>query len=142
MCFGQSTSEPFVNLPGEFTLKLKEGHLLDKYDADYRLNPYYLRGDFDGDGRADYVVWARKKDTKASYMLIYLSSNNSTLESPYKSDRDPIGWEVISRQVVIKEWKFAKVPRIQGEAFWMYFGSGGMLFFVHDRTIDFVAVAD
>ena len=36
----------------------------DKYDLHYGLNPYYLRGDFDGDGAADVAVLIRQRATQ------------------------------------------------------------------------------
>jgi hypothetical protein len=44
------------------------------YEISDRINPYYLRGDFDGDGRADYAVLVTERGTGKRGMVVLLSS--------------------------------------------------------------------
>jgi hypothetical protein len=44
---------PF-NTPKEVSRCLKK--VASQYKVSYRINPFYLRGDFDGDGKPDYAV--------------------------------------------------------------------------------------
>ncbi|MCE5306443.1 MAG: hypothetical protein LLG20_02270 [Acidobacteriales bacterium] len=39
-------------------------------EVDLETNPYYLRGDFDGDGRVDYAVAVRGRKTKRNGVLV------------------------------------------------------------------------
>lgn len=36
----------------------------DTLDVNRRINPFYLRGDFNGDGRQDFVVWVQDRNSK------------------------------------------------------------------------------
>src|SRR5689334_17073428 len=47
---------PLDSLPPDLEDRATKHGLLKDHDFDVALNPYYLRGDFDGDGKADYVV--------------------------------------------------------------------------------------
>ena len=46
----------------------------DKYVIDHRINPFYLRGDFDGDGRVDYAVLLSERRTGKRGFVVLLSS--------------------------------------------------------------------
>jgi hypothetical protein len=45
-----------------------------KYEISDRINPYYLRGDFDGDGRVDYAVLLTERESGKRGMVVLLSS--------------------------------------------------------------------
>ena|ERR1700694_579704 len=47
---------------------------LGKYDVSDRINPFYLRGDFDADGRVDYAVLIEEHGTRKRGIVILLSS--------------------------------------------------------------------
>jgi hypothetical protein len=44
--------------------------LASSVEINATTNPYYLRGDFDGDGKADYAVSVRGRTTKRNGLLI------------------------------------------------------------------------
>jgi hypothetical protein len=46
----------------------------NKYEISDRINPYYLRGDFDGDGRVDYAVLVTERGTGKRGIVVLLSS--------------------------------------------------------------------
>ncbi len=46
----------------------------DKYEISDRINPFYLRGDFDGDNRVDYAVLIVERATKKRGFVVVLSS--------------------------------------------------------------------
>src|SRR5260370_19383405 len=50
----QADNEAY-SVPEEVTRCLARDGLADKYTTDMTINPFYLRGDFDGDGKADYL---------------------------------------------------------------------------------------
>ncbi len=45
-----------------------------KYVISDRINPFYLRGDFDGDGRVDYAVLVTERSTGKRGAVVLLSS--------------------------------------------------------------------
>jgi hypothetical protein len=77
-CFAQLRYERAIdwNIPDSAQKLLEESHLLEKYDLSDRVNPFYLRGDFDGDGKPDYAVLIANKKSKKSAIAICLSSRN------------------------------------------------------------------
>ena len=52
------------NLPDTARVRLEKAGTLAHYDLADNLNPFYLRGDFDGDGKPDYAILVISKDTK------------------------------------------------------------------------------
>ncbi|HWX54306.1 MAG TPA: hypothetical protein VN176_06910 [Verrucomicrobiae bacterium] len=52
------------NLPPEVSLRFQKENFLAHYDVSNKLNPFYLRGDFDGDGIPDYAVLVLNRATK------------------------------------------------------------------------------
>jgi hypothetical protein len=78
-CFAQLKYDRGVdwNLPESVQKRLEASRLLDKYDLSDRVNPFYLRGDFDGDGKPDYAVLIANKKSKKSAIAVCLSSRNT-----------------------------------------------------------------
>lgn len=62
------------NIPHEVQTAVESGHFSELYTLDARMNPFYLRGDFDGDGKPDYALWIKTKVDGATGMAIWLSS--------------------------------------------------------------------
>jgi hypothetical protein len=52
------------NLPSEASARLEKAGTLSRYQLADAVNPFYLRGDFDGDGKPDYAVLVINKATK------------------------------------------------------------------------------
>jgi hypothetical protein len=50
------------NIPKRIPACLKGTEI--RYEISRRINPFYLRADFDGDGRVDYVVLVNEKSSK------------------------------------------------------------------------------
>lgn len=51
----------------------------DLYDVSDRINPLYLRGDFDGDGTADYAILVVQIKTKKLGIAVWLSSRHQVV---------------------------------------------------------------
>lgn len=62
------------NVPPEIGSCLLRGGLLDLRGD---INPFYLTGDFDGDGRVDFAVQVKQKETGKKGILVCLSSSSS-----------------------------------------------------------------
>ena len=78
------------NLPDSVEKRFEAARLLESYDLSDRVNPFYLRGDFDGDGKPDYAVLVTNKRSKKSAVAIALST---------KSGVDVIGGEGMKLRV-------------------------------------------
>jgi len=65
------------NLPDPVKKRLDAAHFWDAYSLSDRVNPFYLRGDFDGDGKPDYAVLVTSKKSNKSAIVVCLSSRNS-----------------------------------------------------------------
>jgi hypothetical protein len=56
--------EPNWNIPREVSRRFQKEGFLSHYEVSTLLNPFYLRGDFDGDGVPDYAVLVINRATK------------------------------------------------------------------------------
>jgi len=63
------------NIPSEIIETIGLGQFAESYSIDGTLNPFYLRGDFDGDGRPDYAVRIKSKPRGEVGIAVWLSSN-------------------------------------------------------------------
>src|SRR4051812_38794620 len=61
---------PRLNLPHRLCLVDEERKLYLRYDIDTKINPFFLTGDFDGDGRLDIAVRVREKKSKKIGLVV------------------------------------------------------------------------
>jgi len=63
--FSQPTYERKIDwsIPEKVNTRFKAANIWKNYDVSDALNPFYLRGDFDGDGIPDYAVLVVNKKT-------------------------------------------------------------------------------
>ena len=57
---------PNWNLPPEVSNRLQEENFASRYEISTKLNPFYLRGDFDGDSTPDYAVLVVNRATRVA----------------------------------------------------------------------------
>jgi hypothetical protein len=62
------------NVPPALRDAFSKKPLDGKYDVSTHINPFYLRGDFDGDGIADYAVLVTEVVSHKQGILVWLSS--------------------------------------------------------------------
>src|SRR5260370_23281811 len=70
----QSKPVDWENVPPALRDAFSQKPLDGKYDVNTRINPFYLRGDFDGDGTADYAVLVTEVASHKQGILVRLSS--------------------------------------------------------------------
>lgn len=61
---GQDDHDAWVraqNLPAEIRGRLESSPFGNLYETSFELNPFYLRGDFDGDGQLDIALLVRER---------------------------------------------------------------------------------
>ena len=52
-----------ANLPFWVVRHADENGIASKYGLSLKMNPFYLPGDFDGNGELDYAVWIENRET-------------------------------------------------------------------------------
>ena len=115
------------NVPNEVLAAVELGEFSKSYRLDGSLNPFYLRGDFDGDGKADYALRIKSKTDNASGIAIWLSSLHKLLilgaGSPFKvsssvaSDLNFLNtWQVYAKGPVERGVESGPPPRLIGDA--------------------------
>jgi hypothetical protein len=68
LAWGQQNAVSEHNIPVEVSKCLEA--LSSGYAVSGRINPFYLRGDFDGDGKADYAVLVRKGEQQGVVLCL------------------------------------------------------------------------
>jgi hypothetical protein len=67
------------NIPNEILQAVELGPFAQSYVIDGSMNPFYLRGDFDGDGKADYALRVKSKGHGEVGIAIWLSSQKKVV---------------------------------------------------------------
>jgi hypothetical protein len=62
------------NVPEVVQERAEREHLFEKYRVRDAVNPFYLRGDFDGDGKLDYAVLVESKTNHKRGIALFLTS--------------------------------------------------------------------
>jgi hypothetical protein len=65
------------NLPDEVRHRLDKSKLFDYYKLSDEVNPFYLRGDLDGDGKPDYAILVTAKGSDKRFVLISRSGTKN-----------------------------------------------------------------
>ena len=115
------------NIPDGLLKIIEQGSFARTYDLDGSVNPFYLRGDFDGDGKADYAFRIKSKSEKASGIAIWLSTKRKmlilgagipfTVSGSSVSNLDFLDiWRVYEKKTVERGVGAPLPPRLLGEA--------------------------
>ncbi len=115
------------NVPGEVLEATELGPFAQSCVLDGSVNPFCLRGDFDGDGKADYAIRIKAKAGNASGIAIWLSSLHKLVVLgagvPFKvsgtivSNLDFLAtWQVYGKRYVERGVESGPPPHLIGEA--------------------------
>jgi len=115
------------NIPDEILRVVGQGRFADRYNLDASMNPFYLRGDFDGDGKTDYAVRIKSKTGKGSGIAIWLSSKREFVVLgagvPFKVSGSIVSnldfldtWQVYGKRPVERGVESGSPPHLVGEA--------------------------
>lgn len=115
------------NIPESIIQSGAWAHFADTYMLDGAMNPFYLRGDFDGDGKPDYALWIKAKTGGATGIAIWLSTKHKFVilgaGSPFRfagsteSNFDNLNvWQVYGKRSVERGVEAGAPPHLIGEA--------------------------
>ena len=115
------------NVPNEILHAVALGEFANTYKLDGSVNPFYLRGDFDGDGIADYAFRIKSKVGNDFGIAIWLSSLKRVVVLgagvPFKVSGSIVlnlnfldTWQVFGKHRVERAVDSVAPPRLLGEA--------------------------
>ncbi len=115
------------NLPLDMLTQFTMGPFAESYSIDGRINPFYLRGDFDGDGHPDYAILVVAKKDRSRGIAIWLSSQKKIFVlgagQPFKINGDESAdldflnvWRVYEKRPVEPGVEAGPPPKLIGEA--------------------------
>jgi hypothetical protein len=124
---GSAQQVEVENIPDEILALVQLGPFAAAYSLDGSLNPFYLRGDFDGDGQADYAFRIKSKSGNNSGIAVWLSSQKKLIVlgagTPFRvsgsltSNLDFLDtWKVYGKKPVERGVQSGAPPRLIGEA--------------------------
>ena len=115
------------NVPDEVLNDIQLGAFARAYTLNGSMNPFYLRGDFDGDGKPDYAFWIKARSTGAVGIAIWLAAKKSLIilgaghafrvGSTSETKLDFLNtWKVFGKEPVERGVGAAHPPRLLGDA--------------------------
>lgn len=109
------------DIPGSVKKVITSALFAKNYDLSFHINPFYLRGDFDGDGKTDVAVLVKQRSTgKFGIAIVHGANNKVTILGAGTS----IGnggddfewmdsWEIYSKD---RATKGTRTPKLRGDA--------------------------
>ena len=72
--------EPIHDVPDQVTKALTNGSIARKYEPSFHMNPSYLEGDFNGDGKIDTAVLIKERSTgKLGIAIVHAATEKVTI---------------------------------------------------------------
>ena len=117
-------STQLLNVPQSVIELFKSNKLDQQYDFSFKLNPFYLRGDFDGDSKPDIAILVSQKTTnKIGIAICHSASGRIFIVGAGRSlgnGGDDFGWmdvwQVFPKGRVSRGAGEKSVPTLKGEA--------------------------
>jgi hypothetical protein len=127
VCISRAQDVNLENVPQDVLMQLGTGSFAETYSISGRINPFYLRGDFDGDGKPDYAILVVSNKDHSRGIAIWLSSQAKIFVlgagRPFKfshgdsADFEFIDtWQVYGKKPVERGVQAGPPPRLIGEA--------------------------
>ena len=127
VCVSQAQDVNLENVPDDVVMQFGTGSFAEIYSISGRINPFYLRGDFDGDGKSDYAILVLSKKDHLRGIAVWLSSKGKIFVlgagHPFKfSHGDSVDfefietWQVHGKKPVESGVQAGPPPKLIGEA--------------------------
>ena len=120
----QTPDAQLPHIPEPVERAIIHGPLAKKYEVAFRLNPFYLRGDFNGDGKIDVAVLVKRRSTgKIGIAIIDGVTSKVTILGAGTAignggdDFDWMDtWQIYSKTRVASRDDVTNVPHLRGDA--------------------------
>ncbi len=117
---------PRLNLPAWLCESEAGRRASEKYTPYTRITPFYLLGDFDGDGTLDIAIWVRNIKTKHVGVLIVHRNTNQLFALGAGTPTNNWGpsfsffdmWSLHPKEPIPKSPYEDSVPQLVGDAIW------------------------
>jgi len=111
-------------IPEAIQRAITNGSLAKEYNVSFGVNPFYLRGDFDGDSKIDAAVLVKQRSTgKIGIAIVHDSAKKVTIlgaGTAIGNGGDDFQWmdiwQVYSKARAAKDPAETKVPHVRGDA--------------------------
>jgi hypothetical protein len=111
-------------IPDVVQRAITNGSLAKEYDVSFGVNPFYLRGDFNGDGNIDVAVLVKQRATgKLGIAIVHGATEKVTTlgaGTAIGNGGDDFEWmdtwQVYSKSRAAKESAETKIPHLRGDA--------------------------
>jgi hypothetical protein len=120
----QTPDAQLHHIPEPVENVIVHGPLAKKYEVAFRLNPFYLRGDFNGDGKIDVAVLVKQRSTgKLGVAIVHGGTSKVTIlgaGTAVGNGGDDFEWmdtwQVYSKTRVAPGGNVTNAPHIRGDA--------------------------
>jgi hypothetical protein len=112
------------DIPEPIQRAITNGSLAKNYDPSFRMNPFYLRGDFNGDGKIDVAVLVKQRSTgKLGIAIVHGATDKVTILGAgvgIGNGGDDFewmdSWQVYSKGHAAREADETNVPHLRADA--------------------------
>jgi len=112
------------DIPEPIQRAITNGSLAKNYDLFFRMNPFYLRGDFNGDGKIDVAVLVKQSSTgKLGIAIVHGGSDKITMlgaGTAIGNGGDDFAWmdtwQVYSKSAAAQQPDKTHAPHVRGDA--------------------------
>jgi len=115
------------NVPDKALKEIELGAFAQAYVLNGSMNPFYLRGDFDGDGKPDYAFWIKAKAKGEVGIAVWLTSQRKAIVlgagTPFRLNGTKETnlnfldtWKVFGKKEVERGVEAGPLPKLLGEA--------------------------
>ena len=120
----QTPDAQLPHIPESVERAIVHGSLAKKYELAFRLNPFYLRGDFNGDGKIDVAVLVKQRSTgKMGIAIIHGVTDKVTIlgaGTAIGNGGDDFewmdSWQIYSKERAAHAASERGVPLLRGDA--------------------------
>ena len=116
---GQTPDPAYYNLPPEVNARLTD--VLKDNDIDTSVNPFYQRGDFDGDKKADFAIAMKAKSDGNQHVVVVRGKKGAPVWLDDVEFPALDGWYVHDRKVKVEVGITGdKPPKLKGDALMIF----------------------